>query len=410
MDKLLRNIKFLNDSEIAGVEVIIKNDNSKEFNLIILKKHKLNLSIEKTHNSILSTEELIKYLPSKIAVCIILNGKGILVKKVEAVNDEDEISILNKLLPNAILNDFYIQRSDVRDNQQFVAVARKEIIDKVLDDLKYINMHVVDLTIGPISFGSIIPLFKPLPGEVWLPHYKILTNSSQINEYVPFTDNDHTIVYQIGDEKITNQSILAFAGAFQYMVIRDCSPTSYMDKIRQSYKEHRYYNALKVSRWGILIILFSILLINWLVFEFYNQKYDKLSTKVSGYNTLLNNYNNMNAELEQKQALLEESGMLNSSRISYYADRLVVNLPEGIKLTEMNINPHVGKKTLMDETEFINKSILISGTTTRSTELNDWIKVIKQYEWIEEVKNFNYAKNQNSNNNNATFTMKLTLN
>jgi len=87
VNNILTYCHFLEDKQIAGIEIFSSSENLMIYNLVIIKKERSKLFIKAEYHDIASSETLIKYLPKGIPVCLVLTGKGLFIEnlKVEAM-------------------------------------------------------------------------------------------------------------------------------------------------------------------------------------------------------------------------------------------------------------------------------------------------------------------------------------
>lgn len=408
MFDLLKYIRIFDDKMAAGLEVIIKDNDIREYNMVIIKKEKSAVLIEKATNTFVSVDEILNYLPSKLPVSLVINGKGILTKEVD-VKENNTQPLIEKVLPNVSTDEFIFNSTSSQSDTVFVTIIRKKIVDQILEEISHLNLHIVELLIGHTCIEGILPLLNVLPNEINLPSARILLKQNKITQILIGQSEFNNCGYQLGDESLAGYSLPAFAAAINFLVINSGIPSSKYDKILNSYKEYAYFKKFKIVGWTALIIIFLTLLVNYLIFERYNSRYNQLSSEVTGYSELISQHNSLNDELARKELLLNETGILNSSLISFYSDRLANDLPNGITFTEMHLNPSIEKHSFKKDYSFETGIIQVTGTTNKSTTLNEWIKTIKQYNWIEGVTNINYNINTRVGRSANTFSIELIL-
>ena len=164
-----------------------------------------------------------------------------------------------------------------------------------------------------------------------------------------------------------------------------------IDNIKEEFKQKQKFEFIG---WSLLIAAFSVLLVNYFVFNHYWTKTRGLSSTLASNQSALDRYDTLKLEFAEKKEFLQQNGLLENSRTSFYADKLAASLPPSIQWIDVNIHP-VKKKQVNDETEgffFENKSIKISGKCQRSTDLNDWMKEVKLKSWISSVTLLNYTQ------------------
>ncbi|MGZ4157923.1 MAG: hypothetical protein ACXVED_12410 [Bacteroidia bacterium] len=85
----------------AGVEISFPPDGNPVINAVVLKKNSKGIHIENQYNTLNSIEDVIESIGTQIPVILLLNGKGVLSKKVSYSTSDDLKTLLNKVLPNA---------------------------------------------------------------------------------------------------------------------------------------------------------------------------------------------------------------------------------------------------------------------------------------------------------------------
>jgi hypothetical protein len=146
----------------------------------------------------------------------------------------------------------------------------------------------------------------------------------------------------------------------------------------------------------VLIFFFTILLINYLIFDNYWNKKNELMAAVTLNQGELEKLESLKRQYAEKQTFLSKAGLLEVSKTSFYADQIAIDMPEQISLTGININP-MEKKTNESEEEgyfFIPRTVGIKGTCNKSAYVSEWINILKKKNWLNQVIliNFNQDK------------------
>ena len=100
----------------------------------------------------------------------------------------------------------------------------------------------------------------------------------------------------------------------------------------------------------------------------------------------------MKLKINTKNAFIEMSGLKNASRVSFYADRIAMDLPEKIRLIELNVNPLEKKIKTGEPIVFGHNNIVVKGNSKRSSDLNNWILILKQNDWVSDILVINYQQ------------------
>ncbi len=386
---------FLQSKRIAGVEAILLSEGGITWNVIVLAKNKTSINTESSSTALTNLGALKNAIPDKVPLAIVLNGKGIIHKKVFVNDSDNDKSILQKVLPNAIPEDFYFQKSSPLNKAVFVSVVRKGVVDSLIGELTMNNLNVVSFSMGPFTIDSIVPLLedKPVRFDFQLGSHQLKFSENGIEEYSIIANENLYTDVKVGDNTIASDLVLSFAAAFAYLV-GDEGLSNNITPVEESSNAYFQKQRFQLIGWGVLIFFLSVLMINYFFFNNYWTKKNELGSTVSLNQAAVSKYEKLNKEFEEKQEFLKKTGMLETSRTSYYADQLAADLPNTILLTLLNVNPVVKKVKLEEGISFNTKTIIIEGVSRRSTELNNWIKIIKTKNWVEEVALINYSQDE----------------
>ncbi|HEX8514828.1 MAG TPA: hypothetical protein VF868_01425 [Bacteroidia bacterium] len=390
---------ILKGNTIAGVEVIFLPDGSFFLNAVLLKKDRSSVNILKKAERLRGFEQLASLIDPKTPLVLILNGKGIIHRKTVVNENDTDLSLLLKTLPNASPEDFSIQRSLVNGQHAFISVVRNNLIAEILIESKKNKFNnIVAVVLGPFTINQIIPLLhSSVINNEYLSFgiYKLLIRENAVNDLeLNSTETDAPV--KIGDETLNPALVIPFASALTYFLddlngVKNGEADLIISEAKQKKK-------FQLTGWSMTILAFIVLMSNYFIFDHYWQKSNEMNARLLINQSALSRFDNLKKEFSQKEEFLKQNGLLESSRSSFYADRLAASLPFSIQWTNLHFNP-LKKKEANDISEgvsFENKTIRINGLCQRSTELNDWIKEIKTKPWIRTVTLVDFKQDNNS--------------
>ncbi len=286
--------------------------------------------------------------------------------------------------------------------------ALNEIVE-ALNQFKILN--IADCLLGPFAITKMIPLMDDriiANDRLRFDKYQLQLNAGQITDIniVEAADTDERIV--IGGEYIPSKLLISFAGAISYFVGGTTGVlNSYtIDIVKEEQKEKSKFELLG---WSLLVATFLVLMINYFIFDHYWNKNQEVNTLFTLNQSALQQYEVLKTEFDQKNEFLQQNGLLENSRTSFYVDELAASLPESIQWSDVNICP-LKKKQNSDESEaisFENKTLTIAGKCTRSADLNDWIKQIKKIAWVNSSSLLDYR--QDNANEDGLFLINIEL-
>ncbi len=394
-----------------GIEIILLPDNGFEINAIVLEKEKSLLRVVKKINAVSSISELATIIDLKMPLILVINGKGIIHRKVNINDTDTTTTLLNKVLPNATKADFYIQQQSLDLLQAFISVVRASAIDEVIEKLKEKKIiNIVSCLLGPFSINKLLPFIDNTfihNEQLHFGNYNLQIREQQITE-IKFLETPSKVVFYIAEEEVEPNLLIAFGAALSYFTNVDNGILNApkIEQAKEEFKQKQLFNKILVAMLGVS---FCILMVNYFVFTSYWTDATKLSSQLVQNQAVLSQYDTLKKEFEQKKEFLEQNGLLENAKTSYYADKLAETLPNSIKWTDLIIHP-LKKKEANDETKnlfFENKLIRISGKCQRSLDLNEWMKIVKRYLWVADLKLIDYK--QDNALDAGLFLIQLTL-
>lgn len=411
---MLKNIGlgYVPVSSLAtGLEIVILPDGSYEMNLVILKKDKQKLSTEKKQEGIINFEDVAKLIDAKYPIILILNGKGVIHKKVNIAENDTTATLLNKVLPNANLNEFIIQKTPINDKEVFVSVIRANVFNDIIDQFsKNKIVSIAGCLLGPFVIADLLPLISlnAINNEqLRIGNFQIKIREQQI---VDLTSIDFNYAEDplIGEDLVPQKLVIAYAGAISYFTgnTHGISNSETVDHLKGEFNEKQKF---EFRGWVLIIATFLVLIINYFIFNHYWSKNNDMNAQLGSVESALTHYETLKVEFKQKKDFLEQNGLLENSRTSFYIDRLAQNLPVSIQWTDVAINP-LKKKNANDESDilfFENKTITVAGNCQNSNELNNWMKEIKKQQWISMVTMVNYKQDNAKENGNFLIEIKI---
>jgi len=391
MTEKIINMNLFKGKSAAGVQVNILPDNKLAVNIVILKRKKTRLETENKYSSLSSFDEVTGNIPKSIPVCLNIDGKGVIHKKIETNKDDTDRTILDQALPNAAQEEIFMQKTETPDGACYISVVRKEIINNVLGEFRAAGRHVVSLTLGVFPVNGILGILNSKENTIQTSGYITEIRDTKINEIRKEQENSREQTFRIGNEELQTDMLVPFAAAFEYF-FNPLTISEQPDIIRPLSENYVYKKIFVTAGWSVLVFFFILLLTNFLLFDKYNRQYNDLSYRISQNKDLLSRLDTLKKEMEQKEEFITKGGLLRSSRNSFYADRIAYMLPQDIMLTEMDICPLKKKITESKEPEFMKNVIHVSGITKKSTLLDEWIKEVGKEQWVDDINILNYTQ------------------
>ncbi|NQX97831.1 MAG: hypothetical protein HRT73_08125, partial [Flavobacteriales bacterium] len=157
------------------------------------------------------------------------------------------------------------------------------------------------------------------------------------------------------------------------------------DKIAEVKEEYLHKNKLMVIGFSIVAIFFIVVMVNLMVANSYEKTHNKLQYQVNSKQKYVVELTRLQQDLAIKEQFIQSSGVAMASKISYYTDQVALSIPESIQLNQLFVNPLAKRVNKAEDISFNYNSIKIKGTVSRSIELNNWVKSLKEYDWVAEI-------------------------
>jgi hypothetical protein len=375
--------KFHIKSEICGLEICF-NENSVNYHYTCLKSKKNKLEVAQTGTSLDKLELPQRILKDKIPLFIVLNGKGIILKKINLPENHENLEeIFRQNMPAINADDFYVQLYAQKDNSAYIALCRKSLLDVILLEIKNKNYDLAGVLLGAPAVIGLEPL--------WGNHN--LIHSSQHN--IELTNGVlDTITSQpdplpepvkIEDLSFAPQYTLGFSCGLAYLMKRSVA-TSLGNILPSIIIVHEQKNKFRFLMICAISTAFILAVVNVFFYTSYFDKNNKLETELGVYQGKYEQINGLLNDYQKNKDLIENAGVLNRNRLSEYGDKIAKTIPDEVVLSELYFNP----KKDTDESEdslitFENKGLILRGHCAKSFIVNEWLNVLKMQKFIRDA-------------------------
>jgi hypothetical protein len=397
---------FTKIKSVIGIEATFQAEDRIQFNCVQLSLKKNVLYVDKKLSDIESIASLVAGTDKNVPVCISLNGKGILHKKINSVATDPQKLLLG-VLPNARIDDFYLQHY-ISDSGVFVSVIRRTVLHDLVSAFNAHQLNVISITLGPFILENLIPLISDLSPSFSIGNHNIVLREGKISDYQFSRQETTHHVVTIDSDSLEGNLIVAYATALQ--ILADSGDIGMqIDEITAQRKEVADKKIFETAGWTALISALTILLLNFILFTYYTGKNNQLSgaqSKHLDYSAVLDS---ISKKVAERESFLLRAGWMRPSLISYYADQLGTTLPETITLNDLTINPLDDQSTRKEKKlVFISDKIHVSGVCNKPTDLNSWIQDIQVLDWVKavEINNYTYDKKSGKGNFLINITIK----
>jgi Tfp pilus assembly protein PilN len=383
------NLKeWIKGKQMFGVTLCVEKEDCWFVDVVELYREKNEIKLIDKGDELTSVEILWEKIPKNSPISLSLIGNGILLKTVSADQVENGIE---GALPNIRREEFVIQQMEMSRGRCLFALIRKDVLSVILKHFQEHEIWVVDLYLGPVCLQIVSPLFLDEDQLFILSGWKVQFVGGKL-EYCQKTEAKPDRYYHIGGEDLWGNQLMPFASALSTMASGNQNESS--AEVKELAAEFFARKLLLKGVVAALIFIFITVLINFFVFDSLRQQQSSLFAQVETGRNLLLQLDVLKNDVQQKNNFLLKSGLNAQSKLSFYADRIANDLPQGVRLTSMELNPVENKIKKGKEIKYKSKFILIQGETTYPLDLNLWIRNLKKEEWVRKVSRQEYLLRQ----------------
>jgi hypothetical protein len=373
--------------QAAGVAIHVKLDGNIAIQVCSVSAQGNKLDINEKKINLAKVDELKKYLPARIPIALNLSGKGILQKRIERTLEVSQQNF-HQILPNGNYEDFYVQNF-ISGEYSFVSLVRKGDADKWLSQLKELGLVPLMLSLGPFAINLVIEQLNIYDQDFQFGGHRVVRNESgEWTECLSGEKLTSAFPVKLASEKIDEKLIIPYAAAFQLVLAGHIEPVKTNVEILESVLQEKLSaNKRKTILVLGLIILFTALMVNLIVFTFLSRANMQLADRLSTYQQDTQNLALLTEQIKAKEERLTKLGWDGGINKSILIDRVAALLPSEVTLQEIAVNPfqadknHSGKALL-----FETRKIRIRGESERILPVNEWIARIKIQNWVKNVR------------------------
>lgn len=352
----------------------------------VITNQKGKLKIEYYFSSLNELKE-IDYSP----VVMLFKGKGILHKKVSSTQVQED-DFLGREFPNIQPEDFFIEFQEA-EKSAMVSLCRKNIVLTKVSELTKFGLEVVDVFINPLHFSPVALLIQKK--QFHSEGNSIIVND---NSFIDFFSEPETVNEEQVLGNVPNEFLALYGVALSKILhLTNFIKIGFSDFSKKE-EDILYKKIVSVSYKVVPGALLLILIINLLVFQSLFSTKNELDNSIGYYRNISGENIQLIEEINKKTNFLAISGWDQKSEVSKVLDQVASTVPEEIHLTQLNYYP-LDEKEYNDKEVFVfdNSRILMKGATGKVKYLNNWVSLLKEEEWFNEIEILDYSFNKEEN-------------
>lgn len=367
---------------VAGITIDLHRADA-VFSACVLKISGDQLEIVDTLPETNDLNALKTILPDRVPVAVNIIGRVVVIRKIKTAVT-DQASLLKSVMPNAANEDFYIQALTSLDST-FVSVIRRAEADRWITAVSTLGFKVMQLSMGPFVLDQLLPQLNHYDGLLYLGGYGIrIADQGWLDCHVA-DESANPFPLKLNQESLDERLYLPYAAAFQLALAGELAPVEAIHpQLRQSLEEARAWNRFRIRGIGVLVILFALLLVNFVLFSRYHQENDQLSAEVgeSVHNASLSGA--VEDSVRKEKALIDSLGWEQHVDKSILIDQIAQLLPQGVGWEKVEIDP-VLKAQDTQHPGFSKRLIRVTGSSPKIIPVNEWIERVKAKSWVGKV-------------------------
>jgi Tfp pilus assembly protein PilN len=381
--------QYYSINEAAGVSINLLADGSAVMHACSVTVKDNRLAIGKKLTGITTGE-----LPARSIVALNLSGKGVLQKQIEKTEEIGQHNF-SRILPNAGLEDFYVQNF-ISGDFSFVSVIRKTEADKWIGQFTDQGFLPVMLSLGPFPVENILPQLNVYDNE-FVFNGCVIERNGQMGWTACRYDASALSPFPLKaeSESIDEKLLVPYAAAFQLVLADKLEPVKAdVTSLDETFRALVAEKKLKVRAFLILCVFFVLLLVNFILFSWLNSANARLTEQVSRSAQNTDDLHKMADQVQQKEALIKTLGWEGAINKSALVDQLAALLPPEMTWREVAVDPVNSLGTPAQRSiAFFDRRIRVTGDSGKIIPVNEWIARIKTKPWVKNVQLDSYAFN-----------------
>jgi Tfp pilus assembly protein PilN len=373
--------------------------NEEKTAILLVEKKKGELVITQK-DKVSYTGKIAEKWNKKLPCFLVINTSQVIQKEIDAIDTSDE-KLLHKAFPNTNWDEFYFEIWRLK-TKSVIIISRKSYIDALLSNYLQQGILVSGISLGIGALSEIINYTEET--ELCTNHQIISLNEETQTIKIAATDSGTT--YNINGLNVKNSHVLAFAGILRLLLgtaANTGNSINHSQELNEQYKQQNFFS--KAVRLMIIVLL-SILLINFFAFSHYYALAQETSETLMLNKSSVEEVAKTKKRIQLKEQKVKMVIAMTSSKSSLIINEITRKIPQSILLTELIYHP-LEKKIKTEEAIITQeKTITVSGATINNEAFTHWIEAIEQLRWINQVVITHFGINEA---NETEFSIKITL-
>jgi len=405
---MLERLKqFYQLSQYLGISYRQEGD-QEIFRCCTIQRTKDSLEIENTV-TYLGWEKLSAVKDKLVPVSLHIDSRQVLFKEYTGQIVDDE-SIKN-IFPSYDADRFFKQELQGKDRSWY-AFVRKDYVANLIQRFLQEGFIIISVSIGPFILDHILAQLNSYENRYTLDkHFIEIDADKETWKHYSYSDtHTSTFAIKVGDQPIKQEYVMAYAAAFSALMAKDLQDYSLAEPtVKDAFVTAIEKKKFKTNLLIFIGVFFFLLMVNALLFNMYYTENESLGNRVSTQQSTVKDLGKIEQEIKTNEELITQIGWNGGVSKAFLLDKIGASMRNfsSINLTQIQINPQ--QKVSGTKTVQYPQVLLIKGTCLSLNILNEWIRGLKDYKWIEKVNIEEYGSKQVGETSEA-FTLKIEYN
>lgn len=386
--KFLQNIlRFLKFNCLAVLLLTI-DEHEKKYELYFIRKK--NNRLDFLGEVLLSTDlNLISKKVKNKPVFLCIHGIGI-IERVSSSND-DKLTKVENPLENELLSQFV----PINDEFAYAAYVKNQTLNEILDELSKNEIKVQNISFGIQGVVENEKLFSDSEFKFTYNRKEYSFESKELLSIQKMESEDEISEHVFSEISYSVSKIIAMSLGIKFY-LQDAFNFGLNGLLINNIKELVYGKVLKVVSSYSLLLLFSVLIINFTVNESLEKKGLMLRQEIAKHQKYKDEVEQNSDKIKERMHLLNEMNINRSIPIYHLVDSIGVISNGTLKFNSLFVNPLLKEIRANEKVEIEKGKVQIKGEVPDPNTLGEFIEKISRVLWIRGIEKQYYQQDANS--------------
>lgn len=390
--------------KLWGLHIWEPLDGQVKINALLIQHKKGSLYIREQYNWE-GFDNVPEHIFGRIPVCLSYDSVKVLMK---VVDDHASHSICNAFHVSDI-ELFKIQISEL-GNRFLVSMIRQDQLNALLESLKRFNIDLLGLTLGGIHLNCAKSLIsEDRVGVEEFYNYTVEWGSDEMVRIERLKERFiEDVPIQMGSQVLLQRYLLPYCNALCWYLYRNAPPYLKAQEIITEGFGYLYRRSYGRILYGAVAIIFTLLLVNFIIWNHYRDQQGKLEQERLIYQSEVKRLANLELRVKDYKLLKAQLDAGNNGCFSWYADQIALSVKQRIQLKTISIHPMVREGTMRGhQLSFEEGVIKISGHCAAPVQMSEWVRELLEIPFVTGIEQQVYEFDDREQVGSFSFVLKV---